>query len=224
MTTEDALVAGVWVDYYCPNADDTPAIVFINSSFSPALPSDSGTSGEQDTQTTCQHTYSSEVQREATCTEPGHMLFTCTQCGHSYVELIDATGHDWVVVGSVPEVLDEDGNVVEKGYDELECSKCGTISRDYGDGPVETDLFDALGDFLSDGITWALDKLTELADSFSSITETFRSYVEKVKGYVGVFPAFFGAFMAIIPEELSAILWLAVVGLVVLAVWHKWTS
>jgi len=172
----------------------------------------------------CPHTYSSKVAREPTCTEPGHMTYTCDLCGHTYTELIDATGHDWVVTDTVPDVLDEEGNVIEEGYEELTCSKCDTISRDYGDGPEEVDLFDALGDFIADGITWILDKLTELADSLKGITETFNGFVEKVKGLAGGFPAFFGAFMALIPEDISTILWFAVIGFVVLAVWKKWSN
>jgi len=172
----------------------------------------------------CPHTYSSKVAREPTCTEPGHMTHSCDLCGHTYTELIDATGHDWVVTNTVPDVLDEDGSVIEEGYEELTCSKCDTISRDYGDGPEEVDLFDALGDFIADGISWILDKLTELADSLKGITETFNGFVEKVKGLAGGFPAFFGAFMALIPEDISTILWFAVIGFVVLAVWKKWSN
>lgn len=172
----------------------------------------------------CPHTYSSKVAREPTCTEPGHMTYTCDLCGHTYTELIDATGHDWVVTNTVPDVLDEEGNVIEEGYEELTCSKCDNISRDYGDGPEEVDLFDALGDFIADGITWILDKLTELADSLKGITETFNGFVEKVKGLAGGYPAFFGAFMALIPEDISTILWFAVIGFVVLAVWKKWSN
>lgn len=172
----------------------------------------------------CLHTYSSKVAREPTCTEPGHMTYTCDLCGHTYTELIDPTGHDWVVTDTVPDVLDEEGNVIEEGYEELTCSKCDTISRDYGDGPEEVDLFDALGDFIADGISWILDKLTELADSLKGITETFNGFVEKVKGLAGGYPAFFGAFMALIPEDIATILWFAVIGFVVLAVWKKWSN
>lgn len=50
---------------------------------------------------TCAHVYESEISREATCSEPGHMTYTCTLCGHTYVELIDTVGHDWLVTDMV---------------------------------------------------------------------------------------------------------------------------
>lgn len=172
----------------------------------------------------CQHVYEDHVDREPTCAEPGYRTYTCTICGHAYTELIDATGHDWVVTNSVPDVLDEEGNVVEEGYDELTCSICGAESRDYGDGPEEQDIFDALGDFIADGITWILEKLTELADSLRSITDIFNGFVEKAGALAGSFPAFFGAFVALIPEDLQTVIWFSVVAFVVIAVWKKWSE
>lgn len=172
----------------------------------------------------CQHVYRSEIGREATCAEPGTRLYMCDLCGHQYAELIDAIGHDWIVTNSVPDVLDSDGRVIEAGYDELTCSVCDAKSKDYGDGPQEQDIFDAVGDFISDGITWVLDKLTELADSLHGITDVFNSFVERLQGMGGAFPAFFGAFIALIPEDLAVILWFSVVAFVVIAVWKKWTE
>lgn len=173
---------------------------------------------------TCAHVYNSKVDREPGCTEPGYRTYTCKLCGHTYTELIDANGHDWVVINSVPDVLDEEGNLVEEGYDELTCTVCGAESRDYGDGPEEQDIFDALGDFIADGIGWILEKLTELADSLQQITDIFNGFVEKVKALAGGYPMFFGAFMALIPEDLATVLWFAVIAFVVLCVWKKWTE
>lgn len=172
----------------------------------------------------CEHTYTSAVERESACTEPGLRTYTCTKCGHTYTELIDALDHDWTVTGHVDEVLDEVGNVVEKGYDKLTCSRCDAESKDYGEGPVESDIFDALGDLIADGITWILDKLTELADSLHGITDVFTSFVEKVQIMPGEYPLFFAAFVAIIPEDLSTVLWFSVIVFVVVAVWKKWSA
>ena len=172
----------------------------------------------------CQHTYEDHVDRQPTCAEPGCRTYTCTQCGHTYTEIIDATGHDWVVTNSVPEVVDSEGNVVEKGYDELTCSVCGAHSRDYGDGPEEQDIFDALGDLIAGFISWTLEKITEFTDSLRGITDIFNSFVEKASALGGGFPAFFGAFVALIPEDLQMVLWFAVVGFVVVCVWKKWSS
>lgn len=172
----------------------------------------------------CVHEYTSKVTSEPGCIEPGYQTYTCSECGHQYTEIIDAHGHDWIVTGSVPDVLDEEGNVIEKGYDELTCSVCDTKAKDYGDGPEEQDLFDALGDFIADGITWILDKLTELVDALKGITDIFSFFVEKIKTMAGDYPAFFGAFVALIPEELATLMWFAVVAFVVVAVWKKWSK
>lgn len=59
------------------------------------------------------HTYES-VTTEPTCTEPGNITSTCTECGHTVVELLEATGHDYqddicIICGSsqvkVPQIL-----------------------------------------------------------------------------------------------------------------------
>ena len=42
------------------------------------------------------HTYEAKVETEATCTEDGVMVHTCTVCGDSYTETIEATGHSYV--------------------------------------------------------------------------------------------------------------------------------
>ena len=172
----------------------------------------------------CQHMYTSQVTRSPGCVEPGLTTYTCSVCGHVYTELIDAVGHDWILVEHVPEVQDEEGNVIEEGCDVLECSVCGTRAKDYGEGPMEQDVFDALGDLIAGGITWVLDKLTELADSLRGITEIFNDFAARLQALGGAFPAFFGAFIALIPEDLAAVLWFAVIAFVVVCVWKKWSE
>lgn len=172
----------------------------------------------------CSHEYSDKIQREATCTVPGHIRYTCELCGHSYTELVDPVGHDWILQEHVDEVLNDDGSVKEKGYDILVCSVCDAESKDYGDGPIETDIFDAAGDLIAEGIEWILGKLDELADSLGTITETFHGFVDKVKGMSGEYTMFFGAFLTLVPEELMTVFWFGVVALVVLAVWKAWAS
>jgi len=181
-----------------------------------------GGGGGSEPPSDCEHVYSSKITREPGCAQPGLKTYTCDKCKHSYTESIDATGHDWLTVDTVPEVLDEEGKVLEEGYDVLECSICGAESKDFGDGPVEEDLFDALGNFIADGITWILEKLTELADSLRAITDTFVDFTTRVGDLAGGFPLFFGAFVALIPEDLKTIMWFGLIGLIVLGVWKKW--
>ncbi len=172
----------------------------------------------------CEHVYTTEIQREATCAEPGHMLYTCDSCGDSYTELIEPAGHDWIVQEHVEDVLDEEGNVVEKGYAVLICSVCDLETKDYGEGPVETDLFDAIGDLLAEGIDWILDKLTQVTDSLSGITDTFNSFVDRIEGMTGEYSLMFGAFLALLPEDLRTLMWLSIIAGVVGLVWKAWAK
>ena len=172
----------------------------------------------------CQHVYTSRIDREPDCTTPGYKTYTCNLCGHSYTESIDALGHDWVTTGTVEDVLDEEGNVVEKGYEEKTCSRCGAESKDYGDGPEEEDVFDALGDLISGFVSWILDKLTALTESLTGITDIFRRFADRVKELAGEYPAFFGAGFALLPEDFRYIIWFGIVAAVIIAVWRKFTK
>lgn len=40
-----------------------------------------------------QHNYTRKINEDATCTEPGELLFMCDECGDSYTEVIEAAGH-----------------------------------------------------------------------------------------------------------------------------------
>lgn len=170
----------------------------------------------------CEHVYTTEVQREPTCAEPGHMLYTCNLCSDSYTELIDPIGHDWIVQEHVDEVLDEAGNVVEEGYDILVCSVCDAETKDYGDGPIENDLFDAIGDLIAEGIDWILEKLEQVADSLSGVTDIFNSFIARIEVITGDYTLMFGAFLSLLPEELQTLMWLAIIAGVVGLVWKAW--
>ena len=43
-----------------------------------------------------QHVYTSEVLKEATCTESGLVQYTCTAGDNTYTAAIESLGHDWV--------------------------------------------------------------------------------------------------------------------------------
>lgn len=63
--------------------------------------------------TGCVHNYVSETIQEATCTENGEIKYTCTLCGKTFTETVEALGHDYGAAYS---------------YDETnhwhECSRC----------------------------------------------------------------------------------------------------
>ena len=68
-----------------------------------------------------EHTYTESITKEATCTEAGEKTFTC-ECGDTYTEPIEATGHDYkTVAGSeVKETCEADGKKAD-----TKCSLCG---------------------------------------------------------------------------------------------------
>ena len=70
------------------------------------------------------HTYDEgTVTTEATCTEEGVMTYTCTVCGETTTEAIEATGH------SYESVLTE-ATCTEGGYTTYTCSVCGDSYTD----------------------------------------------------------------------------------------------
>ncbi|MCD7848243.1 MAG: hypothetical protein LUG49_09505, partial [Oscillospiraceae bacterium] len=64
------------------------------------------------------HTYTSEVTTAATCTDNGVKTYTCTVCGETYTEEIQATGHSYQTVVTAP-------TCTEKGYTTYTCTTCG---------------------------------------------------------------------------------------------------
>ena len=71
-----------------------------------------------------QHNYTSQVTKEATCTETGIRTYTCAECGDSYTEPIAKIAHT--------EVIDtaEAASCTKEGKTEgSHCSVCGTIIK-----------------------------------------------------------------------------------------------
>ena len=64
------------------------------------------------------------VQQEATCTEPGSVLYTCTVCGATKSESISAehTPGEWTVV--------TEASCTEDGKQEQRCTVCGTVLKE----------------------------------------------------------------------------------------------
>ena len=63
------------------------------------------------------HTYTSEVKVEATCTEVGEVVYTCSICDDVYSEVISAKGHDYAETVTKP-------TCTEKGYTTYKCKNC----------------------------------------------------------------------------------------------------
>ena len=72
-------------------------------------------------ETACEHEWNDgEVTTEPTCTEAGKIVYTCTKCGETREEDVDALGHDW----GEWEVTKE-ATCTEKGEQKHVCSRCG---------------------------------------------------------------------------------------------------
>lgn len=71
----------------------------------------------------CEHAYSSEVTKEANCTEAGEKKFTCTLCGESYTQEIAANGHTEEVIPGTPATCTGTGLL-----DGKKCTVCGVVT------------------------------------------------------------------------------------------------
>lgn len=65
-----------------------------------------------------EHTYSSGITREPTCTDPGEETFTCDGCAASYVDEVAPLGHDYV------ESVTKEASCTEEGEMSYACSRC----------------------------------------------------------------------------------------------------
>lgn len=65
-----------------------------------------------------EHTYSSGITREPTCTDPGEETFTCDGCAASYVDEVAPLGHDYV------ESVAKEASCTEEGEMSYTCSRC----------------------------------------------------------------------------------------------------
>ena len=89
-----------------------------------------------------EHTYSSEITKEPTCTEPGEETFTCDECAASYVDEVAPLDHDYV------ETVTKEASCTEEGEMSYTCSRCDDSY---------TDAIPAIGHRYSEEYTVDLD-------------------------------------------------------------------
>ena len=88
------------------------------------------------------HSYTSQVTKEATCTEEGVKTFTCS-CSDSYTEQIPAAGHSYDAgVETTP------ATCVADGVKTFTCSKCDADTEGY----TKTEKISKLGHKYDDGV------------------------------------------------------------------------
>ncbi|MBR6918045.1 MAG: hypothetical protein IKN38_07660, partial [Clostridia bacterium] len=73
----------------------------------------------------CQHEYDEGVvTTQPKCTEKGVKTFTCTKCGNTYTEDVDALGHDFAEEFTV----DVEPTTTEPGSKSRHCSRCDAVT------------------------------------------------------------------------------------------------
>lgn len=124
---------------------------------------------------------------------------TCSSCGSS-----------WTIPAEVIH-----------GHTSYVCSICGAEKTEH-DGEEGDGLFTSIGNFFADGIIWCTEKLSLLVDNLTAILDTFNSYLEVVGEQNSSYPTFLGQIVALLPEDLMAVIWFAVVACIVVAVIKVW--
>ena len=182
---------------------------------------------------TCQHEYTSTVDREPSCTVPGQTTYTCSLCGHTYTEAIPATGHTWTVLQTVTTEYDQEGNLLQQGYTIYECSVCGEQYKDEtGTGPPDSgggagtgedgeSIWDKLGNLIGSAFGGALsiieavlgailDALTSLVtmigEKLAAVVELVLSFFDQIPLLFTGFLGFLGAVFPFLPEDVMLLL------------------
>lgn len=171
----------------------------------------------------CEHTYTEKVLTAPTCTMKGSALYTCSKCGDSYTDTLNANGHDWLMKESIPDELGEGGAVLVAGYDLYVCSVCGEEYKDYArTGPPGEEggstltqliqqLFESLGGLVGSLIDWVLELAVDAVKGFGDLGDYFKEKAGEIEGFGGEFIGFLGAFFTIIPPEIMTCLSLTLV-------------
>ena len=71
-----------------------------------------------DLQPALEHNYTTSVRQEVTCTQPGIVLHTCSNCRDAYIEAVPALKHDYVFISETPATCISAGNIT------YACTRC----------------------------------------------------------------------------------------------------
>ena len=167
--------------------------------------------------TACEHNYEQHTEQEADCTLPGLIIFTCSECGDSYSEVVDPLGHDWIITDHVDAVTDpETGEVTASAYDIYTCSRCsrtyedhtaaGAPSEDYNDSLISqlvVKVFSKLGTFAGKLIGFVINLFSKAISSVDELITRFNVYVEQIGSFGGGYPRWLSGFWLVLPAELQ---------------------
>lgn len=76
----------------------------------------------------CTHQYQSQITQQASCTQEGEEIFTCTLCEHSYTQPVPMTEHHYG-----PMEVEKAATCAEEGLQASHCSVCGATES----APIE---------------------------------------------------------------------------------------
>ena len=165
---------------------------------------------------TCQHTYTQEMEQEATCILPGLMVSTCTKCGNSYSEIVGALDHDWVLSEHVDAVTDpETEEVTQSAYDIYTCSRCGQSYEDHSGTGAPTDygetsiakiivkLFAKLGTLAGKIIGWIVDLFTKTLGGINDLFTRFTELTTQITSFGGDYPTWLTGFWSVLSPDLQ---------------------
>ncbi len=146
----------------------------------------------------------------------------CPDCGsESFTYELDTSSETYTVTCSdcgTTWTVDAD---VSYGGTTYTCSRCGETYF-ASDDPNDSDsLFGALANFISSGISWIIEKFGSLIDSISGITDAFNEYVDTLSSSSSGFASFLAGIFAAIPDDLTVILWFAVIAFIIVVVWKR---
>lgn len=117
------------------NAETENETAVSDPTETPAESTDATTGSENDTvvsdedgEAVHEHNYAEEIVVAATCTESGTVSYTC-ECGDTYSEEIEPTGHDW---GDY--VANGDATYLADGTKTATCTGCGETDTIADDG------------------------------------------------------------------------------------------
>lgn len=185
------------------------------------------------------HNWQETSRKEPTCTAPGQILYTCSECSQTQTEVLKATGHTWQLDHTVQNSYDSDGNLIQQGYTLYICSSCGQQYTDTtgagppsGSGGSSDDgesiwekignliggIFSAIVDFITGILGKILDALISLGEliigKLASVVGVVLSIFDQVPALFGGFLDFLSVIFPFFPPEITLVLTFGIVALV----------
>lgn len=164
----------------------------------------------------CDHTYTQEMEQEATCGLPGLMVSTCSKCGNCYSEIVGALDHDWILSEHVEEVKDPaTDEVTQAAYDIYTCSRCGQTYEDHTGAGAPADygetsiakiivkLFAKLGTLAGKIIGWIVDLFTKTLGGINDLFTRFTELTAQIISFGGDYPAWLTGFWGVLSPDLQ---------------------